>query len=245
MIILKMKKTILFLALASIAFVSCRKDDNEDTVEEVSIETQNSYDDQAAQKFLETHYLDVKGNIKQLSDTDTTNVKLADLAPVTLPSGVIYIIREGAQPEPGDAIGTYDLIRFMGRATTYVATKTDGVVSFASGQTFRNTISGAGVPEVDPAYFYVKKSVLDNATTDAAKQRSYYEIEGFQEALKKFKAYNIPDESNYNLQGVIIVPSRAAFARDSHFNYSGISFKDRSFIFNFQIYKTTHFDAER
>ena len=245
MIILKMKKTILFLALASIALVSCRKDDTEDTVEEVSIETQNSYDDQAAQKYLETHYLDAKGNIKELEDTDTTNVKLADLDPVTLPSGVIYIIKEGAQPEPGDTIGSYDLIRLMGRSTNYVATKTDNVVSFTSGQTFRNTISGAGVPEVDPAYFYVKKSVLDNATTDLAKQRSYYEIEGFQEALKKFKAYNIPDESNYNLQGVIIVPSRAAFARDSHFNYSGISFKDRSFIFNFQIYKTTHYDGER
>lgn len=240
-----MKKTILFLALASIAVVSCRKDDTVDTVEEVSIETQNSYDDQAAQQYLETHYLDAKGNIKDFVATDTVNVKLADLNPVTLPSGVIYVMREGAQPEPGETLGNYDLIRLMGRATNYVATKTDNVVSFTSGQTFRNTISGAGVPEVDPAYFYVKKSVLDNATTDAAKQRSYYEIEGFQEALKKFKAFNISDESNYNLQGVIIVPSRAAFARDSHFNYSGISFKDRSFIFNFQIYKTTHFDAER
>ncbi|MCQ4034292.1 hypothetical protein [Kaistella montana] len=240
-----MKKTILFLALASIAVVSCRKDDTEDTVEEVSVETQNNYDDQAAKNFLETHYLDAKGNIKELTATDAVNTKLADLNPVTLPSGVIYIMRAGAQPEPGEAIGNYDLIRLMVRATNYVATKTDNVVSFSSAQTFKNTISGAGVPEVDPAYFYVKKSVLDNATTDATKQRSYYEIEGFQEALKKFKAYDIPDESNYNLQGVIIVPSRAAFARDSHYNYSGISFKDRSFVFNFQIYKTTHFNAER
>ena len=245
MIILKMKKTILFLALASIALVSCRKDDTEDTVEEVSIETQNSYDDQAALEFLETHYFDAKGNVKELADTDTTNVKLADLNPVTLPSGVIYIVKEGAQPEPGEVIGNYDLIRLMSRTSTFVATKTDGEVSYSSEQIFTNTISGAGVPEVDPAYFYVKKSVLNNATTDAAKQRSYYEIEGFQEALKKFKAYNIPDESNYNLQGIIIVPSRAAFARDSHHNFTGISYKDRSFIFNFQIYKTTHFDAER
>ncbi|MGZ5192746.1 MAG: hypothetical protein ACXWVV_02290, partial [Kaistella sp.] len=78
-----------------------------------------------------------------------------------------------------------------------------------------------------------------------AKLRSYYEIEGFQEAIKKFQAYDIPDDSNYNLQGVIIVPSRAAFARDAHFNYTGLAFRNRSFVFNFQIYKSTPFDKER
>lgn len=243
MIILKMKKTYLFLALASIALVSCRKDDAVDTVEEVSIETQNSYDDQAAQNFLATHYLDAKGNIKDFVATDTVNVKLADLSPVTLPSGVIYIARPGAQPNPGTTIAQYDNIRLMTNTITYVATNTDNKVSFSSPSVFRNTISGTGVPEADPAYYYVKKSVRDAAISDIAKQSSYYEIEGFQEALKKFKAFDIPDESNYNLQGVIIVPSRAAFARDAHFNYTGISFRNRSFVFNFQVYKST-FSAE-
>ena len=240
-----MKKTFLYLALASIALASCRKDDAADAVEEVSIETQNSYDDQAAQNFLETHYLDAKGNIKDFVETDLVNVKLANLNPVTLPSGVIYIVRPGAQPDPGTAVGPYDLIRLMSRSTTYVATNTDNKVAYASPSTFTNTISGAGVPEVDPAYFYVKKSVLANATAAVAKQRSYYEIEGFQEALKKFKAFDISDDANYNLQGVIIVPSRAAFARDVHFNYTGIAYRNRSFVFNFQIYKTTPFAAER
>ena len=240
-----MKKTFLYLALASIAIVSCRKDDAVDTVEEVSIETQNTYDDQAAQNFLETHYLDAKGNIKAFVATDTVNVKLSDMNPVTLPSGVIYIVKPGAQPDPGTTVGTYDLIRLMSRSTTYVATNTDNKVAYSSPSTFRNTISGAGVPEVDPAYFYVKNSVRDAATAAVAKQRSYYEIEGFQEALKKFKAFDISDDANYNLQGVIIVPSRAAFARDVHFNYTGIAYRNRSFVFNFQIYKTTPFDAER
>ena len=240
-----MKKTFLYLALASIAIISCRNDDNPDTTEEVSIETQNTYDDQAAQNFLETHYLDAKGNIKDFVATDTVNVKLADLNPATLPSGVIYIVRPGAQPTTGTNVGPYDLIRLMSRSTSYVATNTDNKVTFASPSTFRNTIDGAGVPEVDPSYFYVKKSVLTNATVAQAKERSYYEIEGFQEAIKKFQAFDIPDDSNYNLQGVIIVPSRAAFARDVHFNYTGLAYRNRSFVFNFQIYKTTHFDAER
>ncbi|MGZ5211551.1 MAG: hypothetical protein ACXWB6_04700 [Kaistella sp.] len=240
-----MKKTFLYLALASVAIVSCRNDDNVEAIEEVSIETQNTYDDQAAQNFLETHYLDAKGNIKDLVSTDNVNVKLADLNPVKLPSGVIYIMRPGAQPNPGTSIGQYDLLRLMSNSTSYIATNTDNKVAYSSPAIFKNTITGAGVPEVDPAYFYVKKSILDNATVAQAKLRSYYEIEGFQEAIKKFQAYDIPDDSNYNLQGVIIVPSRAAFARDVHFNYSGLAFRNRSFVFNFQIYKSTHFDYER
>lgn len=234
-----MKKRFLYLALASIAIISCRKDDNVDAIEEVSIETQNTYDDQAAQSFLQTHYLDDKGIIKNYVETDTVNVKLADLEPVTLPSGVIYIMREGAQPEPGTVIGSSDIIKIMQIANSYVATNTDGKVGYSSGFSFRNNVAGSGVPEVDPAYFYVKQSVLQNGTTAEAKQRSYYEIEGFKEALLKFKAFDISDESNYNMQGVIIVPSRAAFARDPYFNYSDISLRNRSFVFNFQVYKST------
>ena len=54
MIILNMKKVFLYLAMASIALTSCRKDE-EVLQPEVSIDTQNSYDDQAAAKYLETH----------------------------------------------------------------------------------------------------------------------------------------------------------------------------------------------
>lgn len=234
-----MKKAFLFLALASIAFNSCRKD--ESIIQpEVSIETQNTYDDQAAQDFLQTHYLDAKGNIQNYVATDTTNVKLASLvpAPVTLPSGVIYIKRQGAQPIPGTTIGASDVIRLMGTSNSYVATSFEGKVSFLSGFAFRNTIGGTGAPEVDPPYFYATDALRKKGTADE-KPRSYYEIEGFKEALLNFKAFDIPDESNYNLQGVIIVPSRAAFARDPSFPYSNISYRNRSFVFNFQVYKTT------
>ena len=53
-----MKKIFLFLAIASLAITSCRKDDdNTDTTETVSIETQNSYDDAAITQFLKDNYL--------------------------------------------------------------------------------------------------------------------------------------------------------------------------------------------
>lgn len=237
--ILNMKKRILYFALATIALASCRNKDQDIIEPEVSIETQNTYDDQAAQEFLKTHYFDAKGNLKDFVESDTVNVKLSDLDPVVLPSGVIYVKRPGAQPEPGTPIGSSDIIRIMSVANTYVAVKTDSKVSFTSAQYFRNTISGSGVPEVDPAYYFVKKQVLESGATEIQRQRSFYEIEGFREALQKFEAFDLPDDADYNLQGVIIVPSRAAFARDAHFDYSGISYRNRSFIFNFQVYKTT------
>ncbi len=232
-----MKKAILCLVMFALATVSCRKD--EDTiVPEVEITTQNSYDDQAVQKYLQTHYLDSKGNVKDFAEGDTVNVKLIDMEPVTLPSGAVYIVRPGAQPEPGTPIGSTDIIHLMGSIITYVATETDGKVGFNSPYPFINTLTQTGVPQEDPAYYYVKQSVLDAASAGVAKERSYYEIEGFREALQKFKAFDLPEDADYNLQGVIIVPSRAAFARDAHFNYNNISLRNRSFVFNFQVYKS-------
>ena len=236
-----MKKIFLFLAISSIAITSCRKDDSSST-SEVSIETQNSYDDEAAQKFLKDNYFDAKGNIVAFNSTITTDdneIPLANLNPVKLPSGVIYLIRN--TPSNGKTINATDKIRWMVKSNTYIGTKgTDGVIKFDSSQLFKNTISSTGTPEVDPSYFYVKKSVLDkyNEGLTTPKTRSFFEMEGLQEGLKYFQSYEIVDGENYNLQGVIIVPSRAAFARDEHYPYAIYSFRNRSFVFNFQVYKT-------
>lgn len=216
-------------------------------MEPEDVAVRNSYDDQAIQKFMDDNYLDAQGNIKAFSSTDTSDdneKKLSELNPVKLPSGVVYIIRSGAQPSPGVTLETNSTsdnatqIRLMMRANYYLAAESDGKVSFGSSGTLLNTINGSGSPATDPPYYYVKNNVLQSATTDAAKQRSYYEIEGLQEGLKYFKGYaNKDDGDPYNLQGVIIVPSRAAFARDSHYNYTGFSLKNNSFVFNFEIYK--------
>lgn len=234
--LLKMKKRFLYLMFAAIALTSCRKDEVE-IIPEVEIDVQNTYDDQAAQEFLQTHYFDSKGVIKNFVSTDTVNVKLADLvpAPEILPSGVIYVIKAGAQPDPGTAIGSTDVINLFSRTITYIATKTDDKVTYASASIFRDNIGGSGVPDIDPIFYHVKDDVL----SASGQVRSYFEIEGFKEALAKFRAFNLPDEANYNLQGLIIVPSRVAFARDSHYNFNNVSYRDRSFIFNFQVYKST------
>ena len=229
------------LAIISLSIVSCRKDDATTTAAEVSIETQNTYDDAAIKKFLDDNYLDARGNIKAFSSTDTSDdgyTKLSAMNPFTLPSGVTYIIRADAQPTNGGTLAANDALKLMHNTMTYVATKDDaGTIKFTSGYAFRNTIA-TGYLEFDPAYYYVKNSALNkyNKDNNVSYTRSFYEIEGFQEAIKTFQSFNLGDSENYNLQGVIIVPSRAAFARDPHFNYTGYSLKDRSLVFNFQIY---------
>ncbi|KMQ62906.1 hypothetical protein ACM39_17495 [Chryseobacterium sp. FH2] len=248
-----MKKIFLYILAGSLCFTACKKDDDDTAtyVEPEDIATQNSYDDQSIQKFLDANYLDTQGNIKTFSATDTADdhyKKLSELDPIKLASGVVYIVRPGAQPididpsNPGKTIGATDITTTMMRAKTYLAADTNGEVAFISpvDMTGYNTVDGSGSPVVDPKFYYISEQdpLITDASTDAAKQPSYYVIEGYNEALQKFKAFDQGNGAPYNLQGVIIVPSRAAFARDSHYNYSGYSFRNRTFVFNFQVYKT-------
>lgn len=239
-----MKKIFLYILAGSLCFSACKKDDDVETyVEPEDIAVQNNYDDQAIQKYLTEHYLDSQGNIKTFSSTDPADdneTKLSAMSPITLPSGVVYIIRNGAQPDPGTTIGATDITRIMMKSQTALAADNDGNVTFISYSDFFNTIDGTGSPLIDPKFYYIadQDPLITAATTDVAKQKNYYMIEGFSEALQKYKAFNKADDENYNLQGVILVPSRAAFARDAHYNYTGYSFRNRTFIFNFQVYKT-------
>lgn len=233
-----MKKILLYILLGTLSFTSCKREDDAETEEVVSIETQNSYDDQAAQKFLKDNYFDPQGKVVAFSATDPADDNYPSLFtynPVTLPSGVVVVMKPNAQPNPGKTINDKDVMRLTSISYSYNAKSTTDGIIFSSQQNFINTIANSGTPEVDPVYFYTKTANLNG------KDRSFYEIEGFQEGIKHFKSCEIPDVDNYNMQGVIIVPSRVAYARDSNvfdvpvFNYK---FDDRSFIFNVQVYKT-------
>lgn len=235
-----MKKSLIILAVSSLALYSCRKDETPDTsIKEVAdLATQNSNDDQAIAKYLDEHYLDAQGKVQAYTSTitaDAAHPKLSSLNPQKLPSGVVVIKREGAQPDPGTVIGATDIIRLMHKTTTFLSTTENNAVIYTSEIPFISTVESTGMPQVDPSFYYVKKSVLDAS----GKGRPYYEIEGFQEGLKYFKSFGKADAENYNMQGVIIVPSRAAFARDEHYMYNSFSWRNRNFVFNFQVYKTT------
>lgn len=208
------------------------------TIEEVPVieqSVQHTIDNDAAQLYLNTHYFDAKGNPKEFSDTDTSDdnfPKLINLNPVTLPSGVIYIKR--SSPTSGQAILANDSLHFQAKITSYYAVKTDNVSKYGSELTFINTIATTGVPVKDPAFYHVKQSILNAYPTFP---RSYYELEGFQEAIKAMNSYEINNEVNYNFQGLILIPSRAAFGRDAHFDYIGYDLKNRCFVASVQVYR--------
>ncbi len=238
-----MKKILVYTCLVGLVLSSCRKDDiAQSYVEPADIAVQNNYDDEAITKYLKNNYFDTQGNIKEFSSTDASDDNYTSLydepTKQVLPSGVVIIPRVSAQPNPGTVIGNTDVMTMIMNSKTYYATNNDGIIALGAGTTFFDDVTYATMTK-DPTYYYVKNSVLTNATTDAAKVRSYYEIEGFQEGIRKFKAFDQDNSTNYNMQGVIIVPSRDAFARDaSYYESSTYSVRNRTFIFNFQVYKT-------
>ncbi len=237
-----MKKILLGIALSVVALQSCKKDDDEvDTTVVLTVDEQKTYDDEAAKDFMTKNYINSKGVITAFdstTDTDDNEKKLIDYDYVTLPSGVIYIKREDSlQPNPGKQIGTKDVVSLFQVVKSYVSAKVDDKIVFGSESTFASSVASGNLI-TDPAYYYVKQSVIDayNTANSTTIGRSFYEIEGFQEGLKYFKSFDLDDSANYNMQGIIIVPSRAAFARDN--NFYGTSYNNRSFVFNFQIYNT-------
>ncbi len=233
-----MKKAFLYIALVATVFISCSDDyvDPYKIREVKTLSTQNSNDDKAIAEYLDKHYLDDQGKIQAFiatSPDDDANKKLSELSPQKLPSGVVVIARPGAQPTEGKTIGATDVISIMQRTYGYLSDGEDGNL-FHTPYPFANTVDGSGTPESDPAYYYIRPSTLEKSE----QTKSYYEIEGFQEGLKLFKSFSKDPSELYNLQGVIIVPSRAAFARDTHFPYQGTNWRNRNFVFNFQIYNT-------
>jgi hypothetical protein len=79
------------------------------------------------------NYLDAQGNIKAFDATDPNDDTdtLTALNPQTIPSsGVIYIVRNAAQPTPGTTIGDTDVIRIMNKGLGYVAMNVDGVIKY-------------------------------------------------------------------------------------------------------------------
>jgi uncharacterized protein YbcV (DUF1398 family) len=71
-----------------------------------------------------------------------------------------YFGKPSAKPNGKTVVAT-DKIKLMHNTYTYVAVKgSDNVVKFDSKYPFRTTIITTGTPEIDPAYFHVRTSVL-------------------------------------------------------------------------------------
>ncbi|MCB9203158.1 MAG: hypothetical protein H6604_08960 [Flavobacteriales bacterium] len=232
--------------VVSVLIFSCNKDDNSGTVT-YSVSQVNENDDVAIEKYLNEYYFDSAGNVKRIDDTeDVTEEENAEQLSNKLmnfaekqDSGIWIVTREAVEADG-------DYVSFDNKNTTlqynmfyFKSYKEDGTVYYrtpATSSTFSTILYGFK-PRENP-YF------LDAPLYNDGDVKSDYEIEGILEGLAKFKATNNADYTNYNLQGVIVVPSRLAYGRDKHYvNPTSTSatkvetYEDYCFVFNFEVLK--------
>ncbi|HLV23966.1 MAG TPA: hypothetical protein VKY36_04240 [Moheibacter sp.] len=237
-----MKKWGICLLAAGLFLGACKNDDDNN---EISQEDQNQVDDEAIVMYLQDHYFEPeRGLIKKYDEDDESDDEYPNLHSMgtKLNSGVWIIKRPGIIAEgPAADNNTQDSILISLHSQSFVATNED----LAEGQkpyqvglsTFESTINGNGTAKWDPNFYYARITP-DMEENDI--DLSNFVIEGFTEGLKEFKSTQTSGSDLYNFQGAIIVPSRAAFARDFVYTNAGMdnrSFRNRSFIFNFELHK--------
>jgi len=238
--------------MAIVAMNSCKNDSN-DVPEKYPIldyENQKECDDIAIREYLKTHYFDERGIVKVIQKGDTTKTKLSEIAETLDSSGVVYVLRPNAQPADGKEVTDGKILSMMliSSGARAVWGKDKKTVDLIGEFSFFNTIEKGGNVLEDPKWYYAKKKDIENEQKRINQNpnnkftvtKDFFEIEGFKEAIKKFKSFNKSSEENYDLQGLIIVPSRAAFGKDPHFNYNNLLMNDHIFFFNFQLYKSTN-----
>ncbi|MDR1877608.1 MAG: hypothetical protein LBQ84_08300 [Flavobacteriaceae bacterium] len=218
------KKILLAGCIISLAFFSsCKSDDDE--VKTLSIEEQNAADDAAIINFLDNYYFDDLGKVTKFSDTVTSDDKdpLSKNAKKD-PSGFWYVVN--AEASAGDGENPDGENNILIHYTLKYFTATEGGNGYTYLYTASSSIDNIGVAQENP-FFYKKP---ENSTYDD----NYYTIKGIVNGLKNFKPTGKGKNDPYDkLQGVIIVPSRLAYARNS--NYLGLA--DVTFILNFELYK--------
>lgn len=220
------KKIILLISFISLSVfsISCSSDDND--VKSLSLDEQNTADDVAIKNFLTNYYFDDLGKVVKFSESVTPNDKEALIKrAVKDSSGFWYVINPKASAGSGSTPDGKNSILIHYNLTYFKAT--EGGNGYTSLATAASTIDLTGMPQENP-FFYQRPK------TDTIKAESYYIIPGIVNGLKKFKPTNKGKNEIYDqLQGVIIVPSRLGYARNS--NYLNLS--NATFILNFELYK--------
>lgn len=222
-------------------FTACKNDDDN---REPSIADQNKWDDEAILAFLEDHYFEPeRGMIKRFDVTDSADDNHPNLLSqgTKLPSGV-WVVKKNEFVAEGRAVvnNAQDSILLSYEARTFKANKeelADGQKPYTNeAQIIYSTINASGTPQWDPYFYYTH---ISPAMAENGRKMEEYVIEGFVEGIKHFQSTANDGLDAYNFQGAILVPSRAAFARDV--NYIGgspsYSFRNTSFVFNFELHK--------
>jgi hypothetical protein len=243
------KKFFVTLLATATLFTSCKSDDDN---KELSAEQQDSLDDQAIEEYLERHYFSTDNGKIATFDTITGNEddnypSLKQLA-VKDPAGFYYAYRPGVtaegpsivSSEASEILISYDVKTFQATNDEQYKYKYGSIYDYA------NTInSGDGSATIDPSFYYYE---LTEAQIKNGIKREHVELKYFAEALKKFKSTLRSGRDQYNFQGIIILPSRLAYGRNKMYTGSAVttrhSYRNASFIFNFELDKVTPRDSE-
>lgn len=238
-----------------IGFTSCKNDDDSkddvDPYVELSQAERDAVDDDAINKFLSNHYFHpLNGKITTKDTIEGTNptTGINDDEYKTLnefaqrdAKGIVYVLNPDVSAEgrsvtsvENDSIHIHVESRYF-RPTT----KDTKRYYFNSFSPYSTTVD-TNIALKDPSYYYYP---LTQSLIDLGYKREYFELPNFVEGLKYFKATDRNPNDLYHMQGVIILPSRLAFARRMAFVGSGITdsgeygYRDRSFIFSFELLK--------
>ncbi len=256
------KKFFVTLIACSAFLVSCKNDDDSriDKETKIPIEERNALDDKAIEQYLADHYFSpgdtINGKVVRVGiimkyDTEEGNKddKYPSLKSMAVqdPAGYWYA-KNPYQKESseGKTIKSNDdtkiHISFKAnyfRATNDITSENNptkkhyGVLG-TYGQVTYDT--GDGSPFSDPDFYYY---IPNQEEAKNGVKREHIELKNFSVALKHFKTTERSLQDNFSFQGVIILPSRLAFARNNYFVGTGLteysSFRDASFIFNFEI----------
>lgn len=243
------KKFFVTLIACSAILVGCNNDDDNGVNKEtkIPIEERNALDDEAIQQYMEDFYFNPKNG--KLTKFDTIKGNDDDAYP-TLKSLAkqdnlgIWYAENPNHKGTGETIVSNDStsIYLSSISTYFVATNsTDYKRKYGYlGQFYPSSINtGDGSAEQDPTFYYFTPTATEIKN---GVKREHVELKNFAEGLKHFKTTERATTDLYNFQGVIILPSRLAYARNKFYvSGSGLTeystYRDATIIFNFELPK--------
>lgn len=243
------KKFFVTLIACSAVLVGCNNDDDNGVNKEtkIPVEERNALDDEAIQQYMEDYYFNPKNG--KLTKFDTIKGNDDDAYP-TLKSlakqdnlGIWYAENPNHKGTGETIVSNDSTSIYLSSVTTYfVATNsTDYKRKYGSlGQFYYSSINtGDGSATQDPTFYYFTPTATEIKN---GVKREHIELKNFVEGLKHFKTTERATTDLYNFQGVIILPSRLAYARNKYYVTStGLTefsaYRDATIIFNFELPK--------
>jgi hypothetical protein len=251
--------------IASVAFLVSCNDDNSiriDAETKIPIAERNALDDKAINQYLEDYYFSpgdtvngkvIKSGVLTKFDTIKGNAddKYPSLKSLAKQDAAGFWYAENPYQKgsaTGKTIKSIDesKITISYYVQNFRATEKTSLEDNPS-QKFYGTLGGY-LTSPNPTYNYGDGSAVNDpifyryiptATEEKnGVKREHLELKYFAEGLKHFTSTNRSKQDIYNFQGVIILPSRLAFARNRYFtgtSLSDIQYRDVSFIFNFEL----------